>query len=62
MSEKVQPKHRERAAYVYVRQSTRHQIRKHPESRKRQYGNGQRVYLFMPLGENKALPPKFAEE
>jgi DNA invertase Pin-like site-specific DNA recombinase len=37
MNEKIQPKHRERAAYVYVRQSTRHQIREHPEGRKRQY-------------------------
>lgn len=37
MNDKIQPRHRERAAYIYVRQSTRHQIREHPESRKRQY-------------------------
>jgi DNA invertase Pin-like site-specific DNA recombinase len=37
MNEKIKPQHRERDAYVYVRQSTRHQIREHPESRKRQY-------------------------
>ena len=38
MNEKIKAQHRDRDAYVYVRQSTRHQIREHPESRKRQYG------------------------
>jgi len=38
MNEKIQPEHLERAAHVYVRQSTRHQIREHPESRRLQYG------------------------
>jgi DNA invertase Pin-like site-specific DNA recombinase len=44
MNEKIQPKHRDRVAYVYVRQSTRHQIREHPESRKRQYGLESRAH------------------
>ncbi len=37
MSEKIDATHRERAAYVYVRQSTMHQVREHKESRRRQY-------------------------
>lgn len=37
MSEKITPAHRERAAYVYVRQSTMHQVREHQESQRRQY-------------------------
>lgn len=44
MNEKIQPRHREQAAYVYVRQSTRHQVREHPESRKRQYGLESRAH------------------
>src|SRR4051812_42630011 len=35
--EKICPTHRERAAYVYIRQSTLQQVRHHPESRRRQY-------------------------
>ena len=38
MSEKITASHLERAAYVYVRQSTMHQVRHHQESQRRQYG------------------------
>jgi DNA invertase Pin-like site-specific DNA recombinase len=38
MSEKIQQTHLDRDAYVYVRQSTMHQVRNHKESRRRQYG------------------------
>ena len=34
---KIQPKHLERAAYVYVRQSSPRQVVEHLESRRRQY-------------------------
>jgi hypothetical protein len=34
---KIRPEHRERAAYVYVRQSSLKQVREHQESRRRQY-------------------------
>jgi DNA invertase Pin-like site-specific DNA recombinase len=37
MSEKIKAHHLERAAYVYVRQSTPHQVRNHLESKERQY-------------------------
>ena len=37
MNEKINDSHRERAAYVYVRQSKMHQVRDHRESRRRQY-------------------------
>lgn len=37
MSEKIEPAHLERGACVYVRQSTAHQVRHNPESRRRQY-------------------------
>jgi DNA invertase Pin-like site-specific DNA recombinase len=43
MSEKIQPTHRERAAYVYVRQSTMHQVRHHLESQRRQYALEERA-------------------
>jgi excisionase family DNA binding protein len=43
MSEKIQPTHLERAAYVYVRQSTMHQVRHHLESQRRQYGLEERA-------------------
>lgn len=36
-SEKIQPEHLARPAFVYVRQSKPEQIRQHPESRRRQY-------------------------
>ena len=37
MSTKINPIHLQRDAYVYVRQSTGHQVRAHPESQRRQY-------------------------
>lgn len=37
MTEKIQPSHRERTAYVYVRQSTAQQVRHHQEGQQRQY-------------------------
>jgi len=37
MSEKIKAHHLERVAYVYVRQSTPHQVRNHLESKERQY-------------------------
>jgi len=37
MSEKIQPHHLSRQAYVYVRQSTMNQVRNHLESQRRQY-------------------------
>jgi DNA invertase Pin-like site-specific DNA recombinase len=37
MSEKIHNTHLERAAYIYVRQSTMHQVREHLESQRRQY-------------------------
>jgi len=37
MNEKIQPKHLDRAAYVYVRQSSMYQVRNHLESQRRQY-------------------------
>jgi DNA invertase Pin-like site-specific DNA recombinase len=36
-TDKIRPIHRERAAYVYIRQSTLHQVRHHQESKRRQY-------------------------
>jgi DNA invertase Pin-like site-specific DNA recombinase len=37
MSTKIHASHLQRDAYVYVRQSTGHQVRAHPESHRRQY-------------------------
>ena len=37
MSTKMNAIHLQRDAYVYVRQSTGHQVRAHPESQRRQY-------------------------
>ena len=37
MNDKIQPHHRERAAYVYVRQPTGHQVRHNHQGRERQY-------------------------
>lgn len=37
MNDKIRPNHLERMAYVYIRQSTLHQVRNHQESRRRQY-------------------------
>jgi len=38
MNDKIRPDHLERAAYVYVRQSSLHQVRHHREGQQRQYG------------------------
>ena len=37
MNTKIHPTHLQRDAYIYVRQSTGHQVRSHPESQRRQY-------------------------
>jgi DNA invertase Pin-like site-specific DNA recombinase len=43
MSEKIKAHHLEREAYVYVRQSTPHQVRNHLESKERQYALASRA-------------------
>lgn len=43
MSEKILPAHLERAAYVYVRQSTLQQVRHHREGQQRQYALSDRA-------------------
>jgi DNA invertase Pin-like site-specific DNA recombinase len=43
MSEKIQPTHLQRDAYVYVRQSSMSQVRDHLESQGRQYGLAERA-------------------
>jgi DNA invertase Pin-like site-specific DNA recombinase len=43
MSEKIRPEHLQRAAYVYIRQSTVQQVRFHLEGQKRQYALGDRA-------------------
>jgi DNA invertase Pin-like site-specific DNA recombinase len=43
MSEKIKAHHLERGAYVYVRQSTPHQVRNHLESKERQYALARRA-------------------
>ena len=43
MSEKIRAEHLERAAYVYVRQSTLHQVRHHREGQQRQYALADRA-------------------
>jgi excisionase family DNA binding protein len=43
MTEKLQPEHLQRAAYVYVRQSTAQQVRAHPESQRQQYALADRA-------------------
>jgi DNA invertase Pin-like site-specific DNA recombinase len=43
MSEKLQPEHLQRAAYVYVRQSTAQQVRTRPESQRQQYALADRA-------------------
>jgi DNA invertase Pin-like site-specific DNA recombinase len=43
MNEKIKPEHLQRAAYLYIRQSTPHQVRFHLEGQKRQYGLSQRA-------------------
>ena len=41
--DKIDTRHQSLAAYVYVRQSTRHQVRHHHYGRERQYELGQRA-------------------
>ena len=43
MNEKIRPEHLQRAAYLYIRQSTAHQVRFHLEGQKRQYQLSQRA-------------------
>ena len=43
MNEKIKPEHLQRAAYVYVRQSTSYQVRHHREGQQRQYDLAQRA-------------------
>lgn len=43
MTEKIGPAHLERAAYIYVRQSTIQQVRHHLEGQKRQYALAERA-------------------
>lgn len=43
MNEKLKPHHLDKTAYVYVRQSTMHQVRRHPESRRLQYALKERA-------------------
>jgi DNA invertase Pin-like site-specific DNA recombinase len=43
MNEKIRPEHLQRAAYVYVRQSTAYQVRFHLEGQKRQYRLSERA-------------------
>ena len=43
MTEKIRPDHLERAAYVYVRQSSLQQVRHHREGQQRQYGLADRA-------------------
>jgi excisionase family DNA binding protein len=43
MSDKINPNHLERHAYVYVRQSTNYQVRNHREGQQRQYALAERA-------------------
>ena len=43
MNEKIKPDHLQRAAYVYVRQSTNYQVRHHREGQQRQYDLAQQA-------------------
>lgn len=43
MSDKITLQHRQRSAYVYVRQSSVHQVRHHLEGQRRQYGLSERA-------------------
>ena len=61
MNDKIKPEHRQRAAYVYVRQSTQYQVRHHREGQQRQYeleprarqlGFGQVVVIDEDLGRS----------
>jgi DNA invertase Pin-like site-specific DNA recombinase len=63
MSDKIRPTHLHRIAYVYVRQSSHHQVRYHHESQRRQYaladraralGFGQVIIIDEDLGRSGA--------
>ena len=43
MNEKVTQQHLDRCAYVYVRQSSGHQVRHHHQGRQRQYDLAERA-------------------
>src|ERR1700746_2492846 len=43
MSEKLTPSHLQRAAYVYVRQSSMHQVQHHREGQRQQYALAERA-------------------
>jgi DNA invertase Pin-like site-specific DNA recombinase len=43
MSDKIHPKHLEKHAYVYIRQSTPYQVRNHREGQQRQYALAERA-------------------
>ena len=43
MSDKITPAHLQRGAYIYIRQSTLHQVHNRVESRDRQYGLADRA-------------------
>jgi len=43
MNDKIRPEHLQRTAFVYVRQSSGHQVRHHRESRQRQYALADRA-------------------
>ena len=51
MSEKIQPSHIEREAYVYIRQSSMQQVRTRLEGKRRQYDLRERALTlgFSPL-------------
>jgi DNA invertase Pin-like site-specific DNA recombinase len=61
MNGKISSEHLQRAAYVYVRQSTQYQVRHHREGQQRQYdleprarqlGSGQVVVIDEDLGRS----------
>jgi DNA invertase Pin-like site-specific DNA recombinase len=46
MNEKILTAHTSRTAYVYIRQSTLHQVRVNHESQRRQYGLAERAHTL----------------
>ena len=54
MSDKIQPTHLEREAYVYVRQSSMSQVRNHLESQDRQYGLAEKANVTACSGSSKS--------
>ena len=47
MNDKISAKHLERAAYVYIRQSSLQQVRQNVESGRRQYGLVERAHQLV---------------